>query len=190
MQEPIPLLTFKHLFMRKFAGYLFLALFLGLLIFRIYSSITLKQEVTGHLKRAAGSNSIELASAELKTALDYIEKNNLTNGYTSVVYKIPSEDIGFWYQNLKASALELEKTKDSPSLEKTNLLLKLRETLLDAGDKGSRITYPEGLAIYPYNKQFTVLFLISLLFIPFLAPDIVKYEKQKALKKKEKEWKG
>tara|TARA_B100000767_G_scaffold43791_1_gene37808 strand:+ start:74 stop:622 length:549 start_codon:yes stop_codon:yes gene_type:complete len=172
--------------MRKYLGYLTVLLFISLIIFRIYSSIIIKQELTGHLKRAADANSIELASTELKTALDFIEKNNLTNGYTSIVYKTPDEDLVFWYSNLKASRIELEKTKNSTSLEKTNVLLKLRETLLDEGEKGSRITYPKGISIFPNNKLIAILFLISLIFLPLLFIELIKFEKEVKRKKKEK----
>jgi hypothetical protein len=171
--------------MRKYLGYLSLLIFVSLVVFRIYANITIKQELTGHLKRAADANSIELASNELKTALEYIEKNNLTNGYTSIIYKTPDEDLGFWYSNLKASRLELEKTKNSTSLEKTNVLLKLRETLLDQGEKGSRITYPKGISIFPNNKLIAILFLASLIFIPIFFIELMRWEKEEKRKKKE-----
>jgi hypothetical protein len=176
--------------MKKIIGYLLFLLFISLLAFRIYSSIVLKQELTGHLKRAADANSIELALQELNTSLNYIEKNNLTSGYTSIIYQTPDEDLEFWYQNLKASKQELEKTTNSTSLEKTNVLLKLRETLLDQGDKKSKITYPQGLAIYPHNKLLAGLFLISLLFLPLLFAELIKYDEEYKRKKKEEKRKN
>ncbi|SHN08233.1 hypothetical protein [Polaribacter sp. KT 15] len=172
--------------MRKYIGYLFLLIFVSLVVFRIYSNIIIKQQLTGHLKRAADANSIELALNELKTALEYIEENKLTSGYTSIIYKTPDEDLSFWYSNLKASKLELEKTKNSTSLEKTNVLLKLRETLLDEGEKGSRITYPKGISIFPNNRLITILFIISLIFIPIFFVQLIKWEKEEKRKKKEK----
>ena len=171
--------------MKKIISYLLFLLFVSLLGFRIYSSIVLKQQLTGYLKRAADANSIELALQELNTSLNYIEKNNLTSGYTSIIYQTPDEDLEFWYQNLKASKKELEKTTNSTSLEKTNVLLKLRETLLDQGDKKSKITYPQGLAIYPHNKLLAGLFLISLLFLPLLFAELIKYDEEYKRKKKE-----
>lgn len=51
---------------------------------RISESIELKQNVSGFLKRAADANMIELANQELTKALDYLEANNLTSGYTSI----------------------------------------------------------------------------------------------------------
>lgn len=171
--------------MRKYLIYILFILFLVLFTFRIYHDIIIKQELTGHLKRAADANSIELALSELKTSLDYMEHNNLTSGYTSVVFKTPDEDLGFWYANLKASKLELENSINSPSLEKSMVLLKLRETLLDAGENGSRITYPRGISIFPNNKLIALLFLISLMFIPILVYEIYQYEQK--IKRKEAE---
>ena len=168
--------------MRKYLGYLCFALFIGVLLFRLYSNIIFDRELSGHLKRAADANTIELALTELQTSLKYIEKNNLTSGYTSILYQTPDEDLGFWYENLKASAQELEKSKNGSLLEKTNVLLKLRESLMDEGDKGSSITSPEGISIYPYNGIIAILFLISLLFLPILLVEAIKYDKEAKLK--------
>ena len=168
--------------MKKYVGYFCFVLFLGLAIFRIYSNIIFKQELSGHLKRAADANTVELALTELQSSLNYIENNNLTSGYTSVLYTTQDEDLSFWYANLKASAEELEKSKGGSLLEKTNVLLKLRESLMDDGSKGSHITYPEGLAIYPHNKVVAILFLFSLLFLPILLIEVIKYDKQEKLK--------
>lgn len=164
--------------MRKYLGYLTFLLFISLIIFRVYSNILIKQSLTGHLKRAADANSIELALSELNIALEYIKKNKLTSGYTSVIYKTPDEDLEFWFKNLKTSAIELEKAKNSTSLEKTNVLLKLRETLLDEGEKGSIITYPKGISLFPNNKIIAILFLISGIFIPILFIELIKSKKK------------
>ena len=99
-------------------------------------AIRFKQNCGGHLKRAADANTVDIAKSELKIALDYMEANNLTSGYTSVIYETPDEDVAFWYNNIKQSYNELNSLPDSSSsLEKSNMLIKLRETLLDHGDK-------------------------------------------------------
>lgn len=74
------------------------------------------------------------------------------------------KDLSFWYANLKASAEELEKSKGGSLLEKTNVLLKLRESLMDDGSKGSHITYPKGLAIYPHNNRSYFISLLTTVF--------------------------
>lgn len=163
--------------MRKYIGIFLFLLFIALSIFRVYHNAVFKQQVTGYLKRATDAGSVELALTELQKSLKYIESNNLTKGYTSVFYETPDEDIAFWYQNLKVSEAELIKTQGSSSLEKTNVLLKLRESLSDDGKKRSSITYPEGISIYPHNRLMTILFWISLIWIVIFIIEIDKAEK-------------
>lgn len=143
--------------------------------FRINKGIVFKQNIEGYLKRAADANTIELAAGELNKVITYLEANDLTSGYTSVFYETPEDDIGFWYDNIKASHAELLKVKDGTTLEKTNTLLKLRETLLDHGGEGKEgVTSPDGLSVYPDNLLWGSLVIYGflalmgglLLFIP------------------------
>jgi hypothetical protein len=98
----------------------------------IVKSVNLTQNCTGYLERASNSNTVETAMFELERSIKYLEDNNLTTGYTSIFYRTPDEDIGFWYKNLKDSYIELSKVdSNTTSLEKSNLLMKLRETLMD-----------------------------------------------------------
>jgi hypothetical protein len=141
-------------------------LFLAWMITRIVAGIQLEQNFTGHLKRAADANRIELAEQEIGTAVKYLEDNNLTSGYTSILWKTPNEDIGFFYDNLKGAHNELKSIPDTVSLlESSNQLIKLRETLMDAGEKESGVTCPDGLSIYPNNTFYMLWVLLSLLFM-------------------------
>ena len=119
----------------------------------------LKRDCLGHLKRAADANSVELAQQELNVAIDYMDEHHLNEGgYTSVLYTTPDEDIGFWYDNITACKKDLDTLpKDATQLERSNVLIKLRETLIDHGPSGDELTYPEGLAWYPYNAQLAIL---------------------------------
>jgi len=118
----------------------------------------------GYLKRAAYANTVEFAIKELDRALKYLENNELTKGYTSVLYTTPDEDMGFFYTNLKQSLEELKALPPNASgLEKSNMLIKLRETILDEG-KDARVTCPSGISRYPYNTIMGILFLGSLVF--------------------------
>ncbi len=69
------------------------------------------------------------------------------------------------------------------ALERTNVLIKLRETLLDTG-KGTKVTVPDGLAIFPNNKLWAFLMTIAIfsLFIGliFLIQEAEKKAKSKA----------
>jgi hypothetical protein len=91
---------------------------------RVYNGITFDIDCTDRLKRAADANTIELAKTELQHVVQSLERRGLTTGYTSVLYQTPSEDIGFWYTNLKASLDVLESVRpDAPLLERSNLLI-------------------------------------------------------------------
>jgi hypothetical protein len=112
-------------------------------------------ECGGHIKLAADANSIELAKSELKIAIDYAEAHGLTEGYTSVLFRVPTDNLAFWYTNMKSAYQELcELPTDATPLERTNVLMKLRETLMDSGEKGDHVTKPDGISVYPHNKAY------------------------------------
>ena len=129
----------------------------------IVNNIQFNQNCGGYLKQAADANTVEIAHDRICKALDYIEKNNLTSGYTSILWKTEDENVGFWYENIKACKNELELCKDASQLEKTNVLMKVRESLTDDGEKGTELTLPKGISRYPNNAIFGVLFWISAL---------------------------
>ena len=149
--------------MRNFI--LFLLILLGL-IFPIKTairSIEFTQNCGGYLKQAADANTINIAKNCLTKAILYLEENNLTEGYTSIVYKTPEDDIGFWYNNLSTSLNELLMYSDNLSpLESSNILLKLRETLLDDTQNGTKITIPPGISRYPNNTLYAIMNALSI----------------------------
>ena len=151
-----------------------LAIFaLSVITVRITKTASLKQNCTGYLKRAADANTVESAKEQLQKSIQYLEANNLTKGYTSVLYQTPDEDIEFWYNNLKAAEEELLKVDSTTSsVEKTNLLMKLRETLLDNSEDGDTLTVPNGLSRYPSNTLWAILTTISILLLLGLIVEI------------------
>jgi len=141
---------------------------------RVVVDIQFDRNCEGYLKRAADANTIELAQTELGKAVKYLEDNNLTEGFSSVFYQTPDQDVGFWYTNLKTSLEELKLVdQDVSQLEKSNVLLKLRETLMD----GAEITVPLGMEVFPHNVLwmfvvfFGVVFLVVGVVIMFVAFD-------------------
>ncbi|MGD1848288.1 MAG: hypothetical protein ACFB10_23080 [Salibacteraceae bacterium] len=158
---------------------------ISLVIFgmRISKGIQFKQNVIGYLKRAADANTIELAEKELTKVIDFLEAKNLTSGYTSIFYQTPDEDLDYWYRNLKASQLELQQLESESALERTNVLIKLRETLVDVGEK-TKVTVPKGLAVYPQNLLWALLMLAAVtslgVGIVLLVMEYEKKQKKKA----------
>jgi hypothetical protein len=125
---------------------------------RIVKSVQFDFDCKAYLKRAADANTVELAKNELGKAIEYVEENKLTEGIVSIFLKNPANDLGFWYQNMKSAYEELENLEeDSSALEKTNVLMKLRESLTDSsdGDSTSVIT-PEGITVYPNNVIYFI----------------------------------
>jgi hypothetical protein len=168
--------------MKYLIGVLLILISIVIFGFRISKGVELKQNVSGYLKRAADANTIKLANEELTRAIVYLESNNLTRGYTSVLWKTPDEDIDFWFRNLKASQSELENLKSESALEKTNVLIKLRETLLDTGEK-TKVTVPKGLSVYPNNKLWAILMSTALCSLVIgLIIIIIEAEKKSKMK--------
>ena len=131
-------------------------LWLAAMAWFICLRVEFKQNCTGYLKQAADANTIELAIDRLDKAIDYVELQDWTDGYTSILWRTEDENIGFWYKNIKASRVELEKALDASQMEQTNVLMKLRETLTESGEDGTYITYPCGLWKYPHNMEFAI----------------------------------
>ena len=129
----------------------------------IVRGIAFNQNCGGYLEQAANANSVELALERLNLAIDYVETNDMTDGYTSVLWKTESDNVGYWYCNLKTCQQELESCLNSSQLEKTNVLLKVRESLTDISEHGTELTTPNGISRFPNNAVFGILNWVSLL---------------------------
>ena len=130
---------------------------------RSYYDITFGIDCGGHIERAGSANSIDLARQEMEVVVKYAENHGVMSGYTSVLYNTPDEDLGFWFNNMKASLEELGRVKPTTSeLEKSNLLIKLRESLMHHGNKSTDLTIPEGITVFPHNTAFAAFGYISL----------------------------
>lgn len=139
-------------------------------------SIQFDQKCGGYLKQAADANSVELAERQLNLAIDYIEQHELTSGYTSVLWNTEDENIEYWYNNLKQCQKELAATKDNSTLENTNVLMKLRESLTDVDQNGTTLTIPYGISRYPNNLLYGILNIISsIIFILYFGILIKPY---------------
>lgn len=129
---------------------------------RIYNEITYEQDIGGHLKLAADANSTALVEKQLALAIGGMERRSLCNGkgdncFTSILYRTPDEDVGFWRGNIESTYEDLSKMGEeerADNLIESNQLIKVRETLLDAGASGDKVTDPQGISIYPNNATY------------------------------------
>ncbi len=141
--------------MRMALGLFFTLIFLAISGTMIYRAIEFNINLGGYLKRAADANTVSLAEENLELAIAEIERRNMVAGTTKVFWESPARDVEFWYTNLIASRDELMSLpEDSSQLEKTNVLMKLRETLLDSGSQGDSITHPPGISLFPNNQAY------------------------------------
>ena len=133
----------------------------GWITVRTVKDVSFDKNCIQYIERAANANTVELAKEELKKAISYAESKNLTKGRVSIFLNQPKNDIGYWYKNLKTSYEELENLpSDTSTVEKTNALMNLRETLTDSTADGTIATYPDGISIYPNNKIYFILIIV------------------------------
>lgn len=150
--------------MKKVLAVVFLLV--GLIVPTILTvkQVKFDQGCEGYLKQAADASTPDLALERINCAIDYIESNGLTEGYTSIFWKTEDENVGFWYQNILSCREELELVLESSQLEKTNVLMKVRESLTDNGEHVV-ITIPQGIHKYPHNGLWGFLLTVSLILI-------------------------
>jgi hypothetical protein len=122
---------------------------------RIYLWVIFNINCGGHMVLAGNANNVDLARQEMELVVKYAKDHDMTSGYTSVLYNAPDEDMGFWFKNMSASLDELRRVKpETTELEKSNLLIKLKETLVNHDGK---VNIPAGVSVFPNNTFFAVV---------------------------------
>ncbi len=113
-----------------------------------------------YFRRAARASDVETAGRELDRAVQYLERRGLTAGYTSVFWRSPDEDIGFWYRNVKTMQRELHAVGPTASqATRSVVLIRFKDAVL----KDNNVISPDGIDIYPYNTWLAGLFILGLL---------------------------
>lgn len=99
-----------------------------------------------YIVNAKNASTIETAKEELGKAISSAEEFGLTEGNTSIFITLHTNDIGFWYKNMKDTYQVLDSIPEGTTiLEKTEILETMRESL------DSHIL---GIEEYPYNAAF------------------------------------
>ena len=151
---------------------------IGNYAYTIIQGIKFDTQCGNYLKLSADANSLEMAEKHLSKAINYLEKNNLTSGYNKVFFYYPKNDIGLWYENLKSAQLQLQeviKRENYTELDESNMLMKLRETILDSGENGQYLTLPLGISLMEHfnliwwlNWLMWIFWIIFIIYIVWL----------------------
>jgi hypothetical protein len=148
-------------------------------IYSIVKGVQFNSNCGSYLQLSADANSIEIAEKHLTKAIDYLEENNVISGYTKIFIYKPTNDIGLWYENLKSAQKQLQdmiQQGNCTELEESNMLMKLRETLLNE-DGG--LTHPVGISrVHNYTLTFWLnctLWLTWILGIIFINLAVEEY---------------
>ena len=124
---------------------------------RIVKAVSFDMNCHAYIHRAVGATEIETAKVELAKAIEYIEENSLTEGTVSIFLKSPRNDVGFWYGTLKSAYKELDTfLEGATQLEKSNYLMRMRESFLEVG-------LPDGISVYPNNVLYFWWSMLSLI---------------------------
>ncbi len=154
--------------MRTILGIILVIFGLLLVGAQVYQDIQFDRNIGGHMTRAATANTIEIATTEMQIVVDNMEAKGYTQGYTSILYTTPNEDVGFWYKNMKASLNELKNVPANASdLEKSKTLMKLERTLESQEESGKKIVTPPGISTYPNNLLWGIISLLGILVLVF-----------------------
>lgn len=144
---------------------------------RLFATIQFGIHCERFLSRSAEATTVDIAKKQLCLALNYCKTHKLTSGYTSIILRTDDENIGIWYDKLQASYTMLDSLGPTTSQAKNNAaLVKLRKTLLgnDGSDKPT-VIYPQGIALYPYNRIGIVWGVISIVIVLLSKIAIDKY---------------
>ena len=136
-------------------------------IYSIVKAVRFDANCGNYLELAGDANSIELAEKHLSKAITYLEDNNMTSGDTRIIIYYPKNDVGLWYENLKIAQTQLQQMineRNTTDLEKSNMLLKLRETLLE---EGGSLIIPYGVSrLENFRTTFWLNVSLWLAWIP------------------------
>jgi hypothetical protein len=132
----------------------------------LHKTIKFSANCLDYFKLAADANDTKLAEKYMDLGIMYLEDNNLTKGNTSIFIKKPKNDLEFWYNNLKSAQSQLRQINEKDQLtdlEESNILMKLRESLLDSD---GMVIHPANIVHYPNHIiWFWTILLIWLFYI-------------------------
>lgn len=156
--------------MKALFGTLFVIGFLSFVavsIVSIYLWYDFKSECGDYLKLAGDAPTVEKASEFLNNAVGYIEHEGITSGNSAFIFHTPANDVGVWYGQLKGAQETVDRIvkNGGTQLEKDNVLMKIREVVLDQGESGVHVTKPVRITWYPNQWLMCIWWIVTFLWL-------------------------
>ena len=128
---------------------------LGFLFVRLRSEIIFEKHVTSYLFVAQRSIEPEMVNDNITYAINYMEANGLSHGYTSVFQKTEDENMDVWVQQLRdIRGFVINSNQKSTAVRAMQNIL---------ADGHGKIHTPKGAAIAGHNKVMWWWGVLSLL---------------------------
>lgn len=134
-----------------------------LVIFSLYRTQTFEAQCLEYIEQSAKAGTPEVAIEHLGSALEYIEKHNLSQGTTAVLWPGPSDSLDLWHRHLAIVLMKLQDVPKDASLNDTTETLRRVQDILVTPQ--GRAVAPAGISVYPYNKEIAGIACFSLLLL-------------------------
>lgn len=125
-------------------------------------AVNCRAGITDSLREAAQSQTPEDAILHLNSVIEYMEENELTYGYTSIVTPDETENLETWYKKVVSVRDQIDNMPDSISIyEKAAFVSFVMGNIVSCRQCNFYSRAPEGISVYPYNKLLSRIFLFS-----------------------------
>ena len=136
----------------------------------IISTIYFRVKCETPLRKAALAETIPEAKVNLDKAIQFVEQNQLTTGYSSLFFKEDEYNITKWYAMLKSAQSEIDilHVKGYDRVEEIDALIVLLIKLTDIPENkqcvflNDVVFVPTGIQFVPLYESVWILFLFSI----------------------------
>ena len=121
----------------------------------------------GYIQMAARAPTIEDAKRNLDTAIEYVEKHELTDGKTSIIFHSPRDSVLCWYLRLRVVQQQLHMATELgvTTSEREIVFNRLHRSLMRMSSGSKVVVSPSGISRYPYNTPHFVSIVLLLLLL-------------------------
>lgn len=146
---------------------LVLTLFGSFILFKdVSAGITVGQKFTRNIEYAVSDTNPVKAGERLAVAAEFMKDNSLDTGDSCVFVYSPACDRSEYYRKLTEASSTLLALKDADELTKSNTMIRVRESFVTYGEKGSEdINHPTLRFAYAWGSNTLGFWLEWVMFV-------------------------